>query len=159
MTFTKTRLATSMIVFGLLVQPALSLASAGDNSRWQAHSQGQGGSGEGHGWARLADRLGLSDAQRQSMKAIGDKYRPELRGLRQQLADSREELAKADVTDARLHELAEAQCKASTRMIIARRNMRMEMDKVLTDEQRRKLESMSEHRWHRREWNEPEDRS
>lgn len=149
----KTLLAASMIALGLLGQPALSQASDGDYSNWQGHPhRGFADATETHGWARLADRLDLTEEQRQSMKAIGEKYRPELRDLRHQLTDTRAALAKTDVTDARLHELAEVQCKASTRMIIARRNMRAEMDKVLTDAQRQKLKSMFEHGGHHRSW-------
>ena len=146
-------LAASMIALGLLGQPGLSQASDGDYSRWSGHHHSDSADAdETHGWSHLADRLNLSEEQRQSMKAINEKYRPELHDLRQQLMDNRAALAKMDATDVRLHEQAEAQCKISTRMIIARKNMRSEMDKVLTDEQRQKLKMMFEYMGNRRSW-------
>lgn len=156
----KTVLTASMVVLGLLGLPALSRASDGDYSRWSGHPHGDSAdAGETHGWSRLADRLNLSEEQRRSMKVINEKYQPELRNLRQQLVDNRAAIAKMDVADIRLKELAEAQCKAHTSMIIARKNMRAEMDKVLTDEQRKKLKTMFERDGHRRSGHDEMDHS
>jgi Spy/CpxP family protein refolding chaperone len=103
------------------------------------------------GWRCLADRLNLTPEQRQSLYAINSKYQPTLRDLRQQRSDQRSLLAKMDAADAKLQDTAAAQGKTFADMIVTRKMMRAEMDKVLTDAQRDKLERMLERRWHRRQ--------
>lgn len=148
----KTILAASVVALGLLGHPILSQAFDGDHSQRLAHHCRQSpDANETHGWGRLAKRLNLTKEQRQSMNAIDDKYRPQLRDLRQFLQDNRAALAKMDAADAKLPELAAAQGKTIADMIVARKNMRSEMDKVLTEEQRQKLGKMFEQRGHRRQ--------
>ena len=145
----KTFLAASAVALGLVGHPVLSQAFDGGQSQQSCdHCRQSADAKETHGWARLAACLNLNEEQRQSMKAIDDKYRTKLRDLRQLLSDNRQALAKMDVTDARFRELAEAQGKTIADMIVARRYMRSEMDKVLTEEQRQKLYKMFEQRWH-----------
>jgi Spy/CpxP family protein refolding chaperone len=139
----KTFLAASVVALGLLGLPVLSQAYAGDHCRWSGPSANAGAS---HGWERWADRLNLSKEQRESMRAINVKYQPELNDLRQRLSDNRNTLAKMDAADAKLAESAAAQGKTVTDMIVTRKNMRAEMDKVLTEEQRQTLDKMREQR-------------
>ena len=102
--------------------------------------------------ARLAHRLGLSPEQRQALEAIGDKHRPELRQLRDTLGDNGRALRKAQADDPKLAELAGAQGKAIADMIVLHKQIRAEVDKVLTDQQREKLDMMRQHAWrHQRE--------
>ena len=145
----KTFLAASAVALGLFAVPVLSQAFEGDQSeRWGHRCRQSADANEMHGWARMADRLNLSEEQRQTINAIDDKYRPELRTLRQALVDNRAALAKADLSDARVRELADAQGKTIADMIVARKHMRSEMVKVLTEEQRQQLGKLFERRWH-----------
>ncbi len=150
MNIRKTFLATSAIALGLLVQPVLSQAFDGEQGqRWhQCRDKASGDARKMRGWERLADRLALTQEQRQAMSAIKDKYQPTLLSLRQQLSDSRAALEKLSATDAGLPELAATQGKAISDMIIARKQMRSEMDKVLTEEQRQKMNGLMEHHRH-----------
>jgi periplasmic protein CpxP/Spy len=119
----------------------------------QAHDMGAHGSchapamGYG-GMGRMMHRLGLSPDQRQALDAIDDKYRPQLRGLMEQLADNGRALRKLPADDAGLRTLADTEGKAVADMIVLRKQMRAEIDKVLTDEQRERLHRLMEHRRH-----------
>jgi Spy/CpxP family protein refolding chaperone len=147
----KTILAASVVALGLLSYPVLSQAFDGVQSqRSGQHCRHSGNDMARHSWGHLVDRLNLSKEQRQSMNAIDDKYRPPLRDLRQLLQDNRQALAKMDATDAKLPEVAAAQGKAIADLIVARKNMRSEMDKVLTEEQRQTLDKLFEQRGHHR---------
>lgn len=88
---------------------------------------------------RLADRLDLSQVQRQALEAIADKHRSDLRQLRDSISDNGRALRKAQADDPRLPELALAQGKAISDMIVLRKQIRAEVDNVLTAEQREKL--------------------
>lgn len=148
-------LVSSAIALGLLGHPVLSQAFNDDYSPGPGHHCRQSADANAtHGWARMADRLNLTAEQRQSMKAIDDKYQPKLRGLRQSLSNNRQALAKMDATDDTVRELADAQGKTIADMIVTHRQMRSEMDKVLTEEQRQKRDKMLEQRWHHSHRNE-----
>jgi Spy/CpxP family protein refolding chaperone len=150
MQINRTLLTGSLIALGLLAQPVLALAFEGDSSPRSPHECGRSALASGsHRRGCLADRLGLSKAQRGSLNTIDDKYRPELRDLRELRSDNRKALARMDASDARLQELAEAQGKAIADMIVLRKSMRADVDRVLTDEQRQQLREMFEHPRHR----------
>jgi Spy/CpxP family protein refolding chaperone len=97
---------------------------------------------------RLADRLDLSKEQRNAMRAIVDKARPQMRDLRDRLVDNRKQLRalerEAKPDEARVTQLADAQGRAIAELIVLRTKIIGEMRGVLTDEQRSRLE-----RWHR----------
>jgi Spy/CpxP family protein refolding chaperone len=145
LTTRKTFLAAAAVAFGLLGHPLLSQAFDGDHSQQPGH-QCQRSGGAHEGWGRLAERLHLTKAQRQSVNAIEDKYRPQLRDMRQSLADNRQALNKMDAADPKLPEAAAAQGKAIADMIVARKTMRAEMSQVLTEEQRQTLGKLLEQR-------------
>ena len=137
-------LAASLVTLGLLGHPAWSQADPGDRPSMQGrhchHHCPPPGDAEGMpGLERMADHLNLSKEQRQAMHAIEDKYRPEMRDLRQLLADNRAALMKMDAGDAKLQETAEAQGKTLADTMILRKKMHAELDKVLTEEQRQTL--------------------
>ena len=153
MSIHKTVLAASMVAFGLLGQPALSLAHDGEHSALANHGCGEFGRDmKDYGFERMADRLNMSAEQREAMKAIDDKYRPEMRELRQLMKDNRDALDKMDASDPRLNEVAEAQGKTMADMTVLLKKMRAQMDKVLTDAQRRQLQTMFRFRSHHHGW-------
>jgi Spy/CpxP family protein refolding chaperone len=88
---------------------------------------------------RLAYRLGLSQEQRQALEAIAEKHRSDLRQLRDSISDNGRALRKAQADDPKLQELAAAQGKAIADMIVLHKQIRAEVDKVLTDQQRERL--------------------
>lgn len=149
----KTILAASAVALGLFSHPIVSQAFDGDRSYRSEHGCWRSSHRfEQQGWGRLADRLNLTQEQRASIKAIYDKYRPELRELRQLQSDNRKALAKMDATDTRLQELAEAQGKTIADTIVLRKKMRDEMGAILTEDQRQKLHEMFGHRRHQHRW-------
>lgn len=149
----KTILAASMVALGLLGQPVLSLAHEGGHSSPPGHGCSRSGSEMGeHGFERMAVRLNMSAEQRQALKAIDAKYRPEMVELRQLSKDNRDALDKMEATDPRLREVAEAQGKTMADMTVLRKKMHAEMDKVLTDAQRKQLKAMFEYRSHHHGW-------
>jgi Spy/CpxP family protein refolding chaperone len=151
MTINKTLLAASMVAFGLLGQPALSQADAGTRPVMSGHGCDQSRKGmEGRGFERMAKRLDLSTEQQQALKAIEAKYKSDMQELWKLSSDNRKALDKMDASDPKLQELADAQGKTVADMMIVRKKMRSQMDKVLTDAQRQKLKDMFAHHWNHR---------
>lgn len=143
MTINQAILAAGMAAFILLGQPARAHADAGTRG---------GGCGQSrqdmkdHGLDRMTRFLGLSTEQQQAMKAVEDKYGPEMRELRQLSFDNRKALDKMDASDPKLQELAAAQGKTLADMMVLRKQMRAQMEQTLTDAQRQKLKTLYEHR-------------
>jgi len=143
----KAFLAASAVALGLVGYSALSQAFDGAPSpQTGRHCQRTAATHEKHGWERMADRLKLTEAQRSAVTAIRDKYQPAMRAAQQQISANRTALEKAAATDAKLPELAAAQGKAIADMIVARKQMRAEMNLVLTDVQRESLNKLLEQR-------------
>lgn len=97
---------------------------------------------------RLADRLDVTRAQRDALRAVVDNARPQLRALRDRLVANRSQLQrlarepKPDET--RIAQLADAQGHAVAELIALRAKMLGAIRGVLTDEQRDRLD-----RWRR----------
>lgn len=162
MTINKTILAASLVAFSLFGQSVLSHADTGARPAMSAHGCDQSRRGmEGHGFERMARFLDLSVEQQQALKAIEAKYEPEMRELRQLSFDNRKALGKTDASDPRLQELAAAQGKTMADMMVLHKQMRSQMDKVLTTAQRQKMQDMFEqrrgHRGHPGNWQENRD--
>jgi Spy/CpxP family protein refolding chaperone len=151
MTINKTFLAASMAALGLLGQPILSHADADARPAMPAHGCDHPRQGmEGRGLERMARFLDLSAEQQQALKAIEAKYGPEMRELRQLSFDNHKALDKMDASDPRLQELAAAQGKTMADMTVLHKQMRAQMDKVLTPAQRQKMQDRFEQRRHHR---------
>lgn len=115
---------------------------------------GVGFFGRGYGDAdagidRLAERLDLSKTQHDAMRAIIDKARPQMRDLHDQLAENGKQLRalmrEAKPDENRLTQLADVQGKAIAQMIVLRTRIFTEIQAVLTDEQRDRLQHW--HKW------------
>ena len=107
------------------------------------HGDGHHGFKRGCGsFERMADALNLTDDQVKKMRAIKDKYRPQ----KQALADKSRENRKAlralmdqdKVKDSEIRKLADARGKIKADMIFLKKKMKLEMQAVLTKEQRAK---------------------
>ncbi|MGB0126644.1 MAG: Spy/CpxP family protein refolding chaperone [Rhodocyclaceae bacterium] len=140
----------SVVTAALITTLVAGLAS-GAASAYRGGHGGDGfghGMGEGHGIERMVDWLDLSASQRTSVRAIEDKYRPQLRTLRDQLADSRKALrdlsTQAKPDEPKVRTLADAQGKAMSDLIVLRTRMFGEMQQLLTEAQRAKLRDFRE---------------
>lgn len=143
----QTLLAGGLAALGMFSFPVLSQAVEGQLARPAGqHCQRSADDRAMHGFDRMADRLKLSPEQRKSMLAIKDKYQPQMRDLRQSLSGQRDALSKIEADDAKLPEAAAAQGKTIADLIVLRKQMRGEMDKVLTEEQRQTMSKMMQHR-------------
>ncbi|MHB1333703.1 MAG: Spy/CpxP family protein refolding chaperone [Sulfuriferula sp.] len=92
---------------------------------------------------RLGKRLGLTQDQRTAVRAIVDQHRPEMRALQGAQEKNQYQLAEfssPDSSDPRqVRVLADRQGKIIADMIVLRVQMRNEINRILTAEQRNKL--------------------
>lgn len=93
---------------------------------------------------RMAEYLGLSTEQRNQVRAIVDKARPQSRNLRDKLMDNHQQLRalmqQDNPKDSDVRRLADAQGKLIADQIVQRTKMQSEIRAVLTPEQREKLQ-------------------
>lgn len=94
----------------------------------------------------LATRLDLSKDQLASVRGIADKERPQVRKLLDEITANHDKLralrGQESPDEAQLRGTADAQGKAIADMIVLRAHVRVEIDKVLTADQRKKLHHM-----------------
>ena len=118
-----------------------------------AFAQGPGGRGPrgGHGdggdflGPMAATALGLSDAQKAEIKSIFEQTREANRSIREQLKPIHEQqraAVKEGKSDAELHALANSAAPLMAQLRASRLVAQAKMYKVLTPEQREKLESL-----------------
>ncbi|HEY0720863.1 MAG TPA: Spy/CpxP family protein refolding chaperone [Gammaproteobacteria bacterium] len=122
------------------------LLAAGSTAALACGGQGGKFGPDGVGPMRAIYQLdNLSDAQRKQLDALRDKQRKEMEQTRDERRALHEQMDKA--TDAKtLRPLAEQQGKQVTEMIMKRQEMRNEVEKILTPEQRSQLKEM-ETKW------------
>jgi Spy/CpxP family protein refolding chaperone len=138
----------AMAVVSLASQPAVAHEFDGGEGCHREHSA-MHGDGMGPGILhRLGDRLGVSKEQREALEGIAGKHRSDLRQLRGLIFDNGRALRKVQADDPKLPELAAAEGKAIADMIVLRKQIRAEVDSVLTDRQRDKLKMLERHAWH-----------
>ena len=108
------------------------------------------GAGPGFGFGgpglmleHMADHLDLDDAQRETVQNIVEAARPELEALREQVRANREALRALDATDpaysTELNNIALSNGQLATEGTLLFTRLRVEIDAVLTEEQREKL--------------------
>jgi len=103
--------------------------------------------------ARMAEMLELTDEQRARVFAVMDEARPEARRIVQALRANRSELEAAretgDFDEAKVKALAERQGELVAEMIVLKSRVQSEVQALLSDEQRERMESLHErHRGH-----------
>jgi Spy/CpxP family protein refolding chaperone len=98
---------------------------------------------------RIGRDLQLTEAQKTSIRAIRDKHRPDLVQRRDAVQhaqiDLRSALQDPATPEPRLRSLYDRAAAARFDMILARRSVRMEVQGVLTPEQRAKAAEMRDH--------------
>ena len=91
----------------------------------------------------MADYLDLDEAQRDTVENIVEAARPELEALREQVRANREALRALDATDpaysTELDNIALSNGQLATEGTLLFTRLRVEIDAVLTEEQREKL--------------------
>jgi Spy/CpxP family protein refolding chaperone len=137
------------------------------NPRGDVEGCGRGqhamGSGRHHGdhesrMERMADVLGLTKEQRDAVRAIVDKSRPQKRALRDTLRENRRQLRAlmqaGTPSESEVRKIADAQGRVMADMIVLRTKTRAEINAVLTQEQREKIQNMR--KWRRHEKSSPQ---
>ena len=121
---------------------------------------GEHGMGSGHHGMdsdsqvdRMVERLDLTKEQRDKVRAIVDKSRPQTRELRDKFSENRKQLQTltqlGTVKESEIRKLADIQGKLMADMIVQRSKVRGEVNAVLTPEQREKMQQQFGHRgWH-----------
>jgi periplasmic protein CpxP/Spy len=99
---------------------------------------------------RMAEKLGLTDAQKKQMKEVRDETRKTMKPLFQQKRDIMRQMWKLDPDDrgymAQVRKLAAKQADVTEKMIIAGAQARAKFRAVLTADQKAKLKQMREER-------------
>lgn len=99
---------------------------------------------------RMAERLDLTKEQRDKVRAIVDKTRPQTRELRDKLSENRKQLQtltqQGTAKESEIRKLADNQGKLIADMIVQRNKVQGEISAVLTPEQREKMQQRFEQR-------------
>lgn len=149
------KLVTTLLVSSLVLG-GVTLAQA-DSDRYEKGeydgkycNKGKDGKGRAYRIERMATELGLSESQLKQVRAVEAKYHPkmqELRGKKKAGRQSLREVMQADNVDqAAVKKLVQQQGDLKVEKIMLRSQMRAEIDKVLTAEQRAKMKEMRSHR-------------
>ena len=143
----------AVLALGALAGVPATLAARGEGGR-HGHARGE----------RLAKELGLSPEQRTQMRSIMDKYRSgamgdHLRDLRQARADLRTAIHDVRATDAQVQDAARSVASHEAFVAVERHRMAIEMDRILTPEQKAKAAELRQQRRERFQQRGPEDES
>jgi Spy/CpxP family protein refolding chaperone len=146
-------IVTTLIAAGAVVAVPVFAHGHGGGCGPMSHAGAFGAYGDTEaGIERMAHHLDLTKDQLSAVRAIVDKDRPQLRALLDQLAGNHRQLRElkkqSPLDEGQLRTLADAQGKAIADMTVLRTEMRADIDKVLTEEQRQKME----HNQHKDMW-------
>jgi len=113
----------------------------GDKGRGDRHFGGPGFGMPQPGMitGRMAERLDLDDAQRESVENVMSAAKPELKALREKLRANHDALKSLSADDPEVQNIAISNGALATEATLLFARVRTEIDAVLTDEQRAKL--------------------
>lgn len=171
MQFTRTKkiIAGGALAASLMLTGAVGFAQqeAGQGQegkeRGTWHKRGGGGGRGGHGMrggfgGRFAEKLNLTDAQKEQMKQIAMRYRESARALRQQSGGRREgrgggfdALTDGTFNESAVRAAAQARANAHVEQEVMRARMMSEMYAVLTAEQKAQLAAERQQREQKRQ--------
>ena len=115
---------------------------------------GRGRRGGGFFGGRLAERLNLTDAQREQMRQIAERYRATFQAQRERRGEAGrafDPLAGGTFDEAAVRAAAQARAAARVEHEVARARMMHEMYNVLTPEQKAQLQTLRQQREQRRQ--------
>ena len=99
---------------------------------------------------RMADRLGLDDTQRETVRNIMDAAKPEFQALREKAQANRNTLTSLDAGSAEVQNIAISNGELATEATLLFARVRGEINAVLTEEQRAELAELKALRDERR---------
>lgn len=109
------------------------------------------GHGKGRGAEMIARHLGLSEQQKESIRAIRESYKPRFDEFRDEMKDARRDYRLAlEQNDPRATQLRESMEARRDSMKSLREEMQKRIEAVLTPEQRAKVAEMKQRRDDRR---------
>lgn len=153
----KKSIKTMLIITAITGGVATGLAYAMPPGGGEGCLHGGRGTGFGHHGMdaeshvdRMAERLDLTKEQRDKVRAIVDKTRPQTRELRDKLSENRKQLQtltrQGTAKESDIRKLADNQGKLIADMIVQRSKVQGEISAVLTPEQREKMQQRFENR-------------
>jgi periplasmic protein CpxP/Spy len=150
-------LAAALTFGGVIGVAQQTTPGQGDNQgrQWghRGHKRGKGERGFFGG--RFAERLNLTDAQKEQLKQIAARHRESTKALREQTREARQgrDGGAFDGTfnEAEVRAAAQARANASVELAVARARMHSEMYNVLTPEQKAQLAAERQQREQRRQ--------
>lgn len=155
-------LAGAFALTGVVGVAQQTTTQGGDTERagreWK-HKGGRGDRGRGMRGlfgGRLAEKLNLTDAQKEQMKQIADRHRESTKALRQQMRAASRGGGNSDIlngtfNEAAVRSAAQARANAHVELEVARARMMSEMYNVLTPEQKTLLANERQQREQKRQ--------
>jgi Spy/CpxP family protein refolding chaperone len=150
------------IITGAVLAAVVALAGVAGVAQDQQGPEGQGrqergGKGRGFGGGRFFENLNLTDAQREQIKQIADRYHEGFKAQRQANRGERrggggfDALKGGTFDEAAVRAAAQARANAQVEMEVQRARMMFEMYNVLTAEQKAQLAAERQQREQRRQ--------
>ena len=150
------KIATTILVSSLALG-GFTLANA-DYDRNDRHERSEHkgkycdkhGKKSGYRMEKMIKHLGLSEEQAKQVHNIRDSYKGKMQAAREKMQENRkqlrEEMHAESIDKSKIKELAQTAGKIKSNKIILRAEMRNEIHKVLTKEQREKMKKQKEYR-------------
>jgi len=157
-------LAGSLMLTGLVgfAQQQQTTRGQGEQERAERHERGDKEGHDMHGGfgGRFAEKLNLTDAQKEQMSQINARFRESTKALREQSRENRDggrggfdAFKEGTFNEAAVRAAAQARANAQVEMEVARARMMYEMYNVLTPEQKAQLAADKQQREQKRqEW-------
>lgn len=117
----------------------------GGAKRGEAREKGKKG-GERRGSGKMMKELGLSDEQKEQMKAIGKKNHESIKNLMKKMQEARKKMQEAsrneNIDEAAIRAISKEVADTMTDITIAKSKMHKEMQAIMTDEQKAKAKEL-----------------
>jgi len=142
------KIATTLIISSLALGGFAVANASDDDDRYERHGYSgkkcdKHGKDHGSRMERMIERLDLNDEQTTQVRTIRDNYRPKMQALSGKIRGNRQQLREVmhedTINQSKVKELAQVMGDLKTDKIILRAEMKAEMHKVLTKEQREKM--------------------
>jgi len=107
-----------------------------------------GGKRHGRGFGRMAEKLNLTDAQKEQVKQIMEASRAKIKPLKETMRASRQKMkeltAGGQFDEAQIQAVASEQGAISAQMIVEKQRTKAQIFQILTDEQKAQAAQMKE---------------
>jgi len=150
-TLIATLLVSSLALGGTAIAQASSDHSYNSEHHGKHCKKGKMGKRFGMRIERMAKKLGLSESQLEQARKIEAKYKPKMQAMHEKKKASRQQLREVmhadNIDQASVKKLAKQQGDLKAQKIVLRSQMRTEINKLLTAEQRIKMKDMHNKRY------------